>query len=523
MSSSGRWRNLDAVTEITPSLLVRTQFSASGHEIALTDLSHIWQTSATKDEVVQQASEIGSSIDPGQDDEQFNIFLSKIESAITGEDGTTLELRNADKDGTFIAIDLSAKLPRPLPPFTWTLNLQLLPRQDTERLLISPLLRQASQLQQQIQQLIAELHDKDRVISKICDRLETSGNDLTTVFPGVSNIKTNRKKGQREQLAKHVKGLGDFDEAAWKAQAEARRDDGDLASAEMNDVLRGLPAVAATSSTQAAWWRNLDNISANKTNGEAKFTRTTVARHESTVADDDDFQTQSTPPHLKRISPQDEPEQQTVQPAPTVASPSAKNSTNTVADDDDSTTEDEDDLDTAPSRSQVAKAVPSETSHQKAPSPSPRKLGTFGGRSANKSAPDAHDTTPKEQTSGPEAKPRSKLGKIGGKDKSTEVAPSEPKADATASDADARPKKMGMMGGKRASGDVRSPIEDAAQEPVTNDSLHEKQERPARASAKAKSPAPRENSEERADRKRDMLKRELEEKAKAPAKKKRKF
>ena len=47
--------------------------------------------------------------------------------------------------------------------------------------------------------------------------------------------------------------------------------------------------------------------------------------------------------------------------------------------------------------------------------------------------------------------------------------------------------------------------------------------RSSRSTERHQTPPQRETSEERADRKRDQLKRELEEKAKAPAKKKRKF
>jgi hypothetical protein len=390
-------------------------------------------------------------------------------------------------------------------------------------------------LHQQIEQLVRELHDKDRVISKICDRLETSGNDLTTVFPGVSNVKTSRKKGQREQLAKHVKGLADFDERGWKAQRVFMEGSETMDAQQMNVVLRDLPISqddTKVSSATDSWWQHLGKSSQSHINGrysaglQSNSPQTRTTRKEPQADEsmrDDEFQTQSTPPHLKHTPLRERPVSEHEESEPSVAS-HGRNETNAVVEDgDESTTEDDDDdLDVAPRISVVSQTAASSTSQKKAPSPSPRKLGTFGGRSEEAQIPARQEATPDEIP--PAAKPRTKLGKIGGKAKAQGTPTPEPPVEKHSLSPQTRSTKVGVIGGKRAATESSATHEDGRDEAVAENQTAVKEERPSRAETKTDSSAPRETSQERADRVRDELKRKLEEKEKAPPKKrKRKF
>ena len=530
MSTIPYWRVLNAGVENAPKLLVQAQFGDSGYEIELTDLSHIWRENVTKEDIIQRAADTGSSIDPGQDTEQYWIFLSKIESALNTENGTALSLLAANNDGAVLTMDLSAKLPHPLPAFVWNLQLELQPRQDTERLLVTPLIHQANRLKQQIDQLVNELQDKDRVISKICDRLETSGNDLTTVFPGVSNIKTSRKKGQREQLAKHVKGLADFDYLNWRAQHASVGSKEEMDDFQLDHVFSYLPKSDSTeSSYHADWWQSLSSHSQNQPkfrNGagsnSASQRKNPNPRHDADESmQDDDFQIQSTPPHLQHQSLPDA--NRFDKSASNSASPVAAEKPATIENGDDSETEDEeDDLDATPRKLPPNPASPPRLSQPKPALPAPRKLGTVGGHSAAKHSLPLEAAAPEEKPI--EAKPRSKLGKIGGKAKAMEVPAPEPQDDDEDDDlnatAPAKPAKVGVIGGKRSAPQAEG---DGVKEDMPKGAAAEEETRSARATTKTKSPPPREDSQERADRKRDQLKRQLEERAKAPAKKKRKF
>ncbi len=550
MAADGNWKVLDLDLENVPKLFVKCHLDSTGYSIQTTDLSRLWEERLSKTECIQRASDSGSSIDPSQDDEQFSILLGKIETAFNHEHDTSLQLRTSDEDDGNLAIEISAALPKPLSAFKWTIELRLQEPQYLATQLVTPLLHQASQLQYQIDQLVHELQNKDRVISKICDRLETSGNDLTTVFPGVSNIKTSRKKGQREQLARHVKGLADFDEDAWKAQSYQGLDHDELTDGELNSVLGNLPKVEAQDSggDRDGGWNHLDPGAA--VPRRKRPVATSPAQHDVAMVEDEDiqdsmFQRQATPPGLKQQHATSQQGHESDHVVETREGRASDAILPNVADDGQSTTEDEDDLDAAPKQ-----AVPTRTRrsitpqrHSAQPSPklpnrklgniggqkrqesalvqpSPRKLGTVGGRSSQSVLP----SSSKESTPAiisPESKPRAKLGAIGGRAKKTLPAVTESEPSEQGSPPPTKGHKMGTIGGKRSKeGSIDGTV---AEGPTRSENDEDELPSRARALTKEATPPPRETSQERANRKRDQLKRDLEEKAKAPVKKKRRF
>lgn len=518
------WKVLGIDSPAIPRILVKCSFDNSGYQIELTDLSRVWAHRLSKNDIIERASDLGSSIDPSEDDEQYKILLGKIESALNCEDGTSLNISSGKgEDDSLLRIDLRAPLPKPLPPFRWTLELHRQSQEYIEAEIVTPLILQSSNLVRQVQQLINGLHDKDRIISKICDRLETSGNDLTTVFPGVSNIKTSRKKSQREQLAKHVKGLEDFDEATFKQDAHSASTDAEMASHVMNEVFRNLPVGRSTHQGSSDWWQRLgkgrelipdkdDVKSSDRDHHDNHVERSRSVGNFERQAEsfqDEDFQRQGTPPHLKTGDSQ----HHSMSPHAVKTSSQVQSQANDHLDDE-STTDEEDDLD-APS-GKVGTQNPQATPKRNQISDSPRKLGAIGGRSSQTRdgrVSDAGVDVPKQH---------SKLGAIGGKSKAPEAG-LETTERTSSTQKSPSPKKtiMGMIGGKKATRSSSPPVATESFAP----SAPAKEVTPTRSTppAKVTTPAPQENPEERADKKRDQLKRELDEKAKAPVKKKRKF
>ncbi len=527
------WKVLSADLPNDTRLLVQSYSSPiTGFCVKLTDLSRIWSESLSRDEIIERASRIGSGVDPGEDEEQFKICVGKIESALNGENATSFKISSNEEQGQNLLLSLSAPLPDPLPPFKWTMYLQREPEHRIESELLSPLLLQADSLKQQIQQLVNQLHDKDRIISKICDRLETSGNDLTTVFPGVSNIKTSRKKTQREQLAKHVKGLQDFDENIWKQHQVFPDECGPVKPDTINSVFQDLPTPLNKPGEQqpTKWWQHLDRgfriTRAPRVTvkegllGNARGLsdpKSSSLNRDDNDPEHDQFQRQYTPPHLNHHSNDDD----------TLGHNTGNVETNqthlpiernAAREGDESTTDDDDDLD-APLKSPAREKLHSPIAEKQATA-SPRKIGLLGGRATQPSSTFLTTNTPSEPAEKP--RPRSRLGAIGGKRENSVSGPVPSKpANVQATQTSSPSKsKLGAIGGKRAV-DIHSPIPKAADEPLeSSDDLTAGH---ARSSEKANTPPPRETSEERADRKRDQLKRDLEDKAKAPVKKKRKF
>ena len=529
MASSPGWRTLALGDTETPRLLVKSHFTTSGYDVQLTDLSRVWSEKLVKRDIMLRAWDMSTSIDPSESDEQFQVFLDKIEGALRGKEGTRLRLLPSDADT--LNLQLVAPLPKPFEPLTWNLKLRRKPEEALTDSLVTPLLSQAGNLQAQIESLVSELRDKDRVISKITDRLENSGNDLTTVFPSASKIKAKKGQSQRAQLAQYVPGLEQFDESVWRAKVETTtRDDGNM-WASMDELLRDLQPSATTSAEDAAsneWWLNAGTASDSAPSVEPQQddagSEPAVngrSGDEDVSMAGDDFQRQETPDRVKRRASVRDSDSETV------ASTEKQVSIDQQVDKDgDSSTEDEDDLDAVPQRKKAeVPSRPAARSSTPMSSAGPqKKLGALGGRPPKRTSPSpARDAPPTPRKQAP--KPRAKLGAIGGKVKSSqpamEVEHNSGDIEAEAASPPRKTKKMGVIGGKKAQATAAT-----SKSPDATPSPHIKEEMPSQQSrgpAREPTPPPRETSQERADRNRDHLNKELEQKAKAPAKKKRKF
>jgi len=86
--------------------------------------------------------------------------------------------------------------------------------------IIKPLWTLANKQQEQIQDLLHRLKEKDHVISKLLDHVESSNNDLVTIFPSTAGMKATREISKREQATQLVPGLRPFDEVTWQHENE---------------------------------------------------------------------------------------------------------------------------------------------------------------------------------------------------------------------------------------------------------------------------------------------------------------
>jgi hypothetical protein len=591
------WKHLRVANEKLPPLLINADLSSLGYIIKLTDLSRIWVETLSRDDVITRARKRNCSIDPGEDDSQQRIFLDKLESALNQDGKTNLSI-SATNDGT-LKLHLEAPLPSPLPAFKWEVDLE---RSNDSKLgaeLVSPLLRRAHTLNHHMELLIAELQAKDKVIAKITDRLETSGNDLTAVFPGVSNVKLTRGTSQLEQLGRHIRGLGKFDEETWKAQLNTANDTAALPQSAEDAIFASLPqsGTGSNNTDQAAnWWQqipagqhiDLEEEGLRDAPNGAGMTSDQLIEQETAdvdVSELDGFQRQATPPRLRSHSPptarQDDVEMGgTGEPAPP----------------DEDSTEDEDDLDrpsqkpstshkrthheTAAAQTAQASGESSSQSPPPASTPAAQTSSTARGPFTHEEDTDDDDldgpsqssqkatstsqlaSRQKSQTTQPAASPttistkspqRKTIGKLGGRlptkpaHKSPtpppEEEPSDPPPTINSSLPDPQPKpkaKLGMIGGAKAK--TRAPSPPPPTAPATSTARSaaatarhstatpEPQPRPRSSRAQERQEdrtvepaAVRQTEAERADAKREALKRELEQKAKAPVKKKRKF
>lgn len=596
-----QWKHLRVQNGQLPSLLVKAAFDKHGYSIKLTDLSRIWSETLSKDEIVTRAKKHNCSIDPGEDVGQYNIFLDKLQSAVNQDDKTNLAI-SFTNDGK-LKMHLDAPLPSPLPTFEWELDLKRIHDSVTSAELVSPLLRRAHILNHCIESLVAEIQAKDKVIAKITDRLETSGHDLTAVFPGVSNVKLTRGESQQEQLGRHIRGLGKFDEATWKTQVAAANDTNALPESSEDAVFASLPQPSTASDDAdktADWWQQIpvgqhidldERTSGDAPGGDGDVLNSQQSPMKQDTSDVDaseldNFQRQATPPRLRSHSPPparqndvdmggtSEPalsdEESTededdldrpsktyakraspaaaAQPSPEAPSPSSPRASNIATQPsttrgpfthEEESDDDDDDLDAPSQPSQKASSTSQLASRQKSQTPQPttttttttkpsprRTLGKLGGRLPAKSKSKSPTPPSEEEHSGHprtanrpltdgQPKPKPKLGTIGG---------SKAKAQAKAQSPTSPPAALPTSTTRSAAATTRQSKEEATPEPQPRPKSSRQQEKQQHADKTAETKAAVEQTEgERADAKREALKRELEAKAKAPVKKKRKF
>lgn len=539
------WKTLPLAN--LPRLLIQTHFDHAGYKVQLTDLSRIWSDTLTTKEITLQAEEQRCSIDASDPDNRQHLF-HKIQSAFQGDEDTTLNIYS--QDGATLRIDVTAPLPRPLAPLRWSLRLTRQPDSAMATNLVNPLLLQARNLQNQIQSLIELLGAKDKVISKITDRFEASGNDISVVFPGASNSKIRRStnSSQRAQLASYVKGLGDFDKEAWRQQTEATSQAGSLNKKEIEALLEDLPTSSgvAPDGDAAAWWEQLGSPGSASRASRNTTPAVPNQRSRSAVSYEDEFEKQTTPTRLRGLDEDGDVDMTELEPRKTGATQGH----------DDSSTEDED-LD-APATRKTSQARPA-SSHraQNIPRPSDMeqhtslavqsklRFGAFGGKHKTPQPDSDAETEISRTTPQPAAAPASpakpRFGKIGGK---TQARPSaSPPPDPQASFRTTKPKlRMGTFGGKSKldvpapadsgtggaspvkagttpTGDGRTPAAKASSSAGTTPDPASRGRTP-----EVKLPSPvRETSEERRARRREELKKMETGASKGPVKKKRKF
>jgi hypothetical protein len=553
------WRPLDPNSRADPklpALLFSAIFRPDSYTIHLTDLTHIWSETLWRHDVFQRSKDENTSIDP-RDGDQLRVLLDKIRLGIEGGSSSTLVLTvNDDPGRPGITLNITVDLPGGLHPLEWPVHLTSSPQLLLTEQLMIPLLEVQQMRMREMSSLANILQEKDLVIQKLIDKLDSQGTQLGQVFPQVAGKSS--RKSDRKIAEEKVKGLKMFNMEAWRQglkndePLDIRRLAGQVfGNVGPLDINNNSPSHVLK--IPEDWWEtikgNTFGIHSSKFTlpGHSKARKDHIStehspKEEETVEDDADFQLQATPPHLS----------------------STKQKAAVQQPADDSTEDDDDDLDAPSQRSKVADNVFPSQPPQRSPGKLPKKLGTVDGRrELPNPIPEDDGETTDGSTPSPvrrrhsreeghkspmavpsPAKPKRTIGTIGGKKtppELEEVPPAKEQVKASRG-------RLGQIGGKNkeATPSPHQPAVDSVvtppklaveartnpsmlQGPKSTGAMHrtgktseEARGRGVKKEPETKSP-PRETSEERANRKREQLRMELAEKAKAPVKKKRKF
>ncbi|KAF2494288.1 XLF-domain-containing protein [Lophium mytilinum] len=287
-----------------PPLFLKTSFKSREYAIYVTDLSRVWSEQldeyAIKERGTSEDNHFGNI-----DKSNFGDLLETVASALKQSDGNSHKII-LESTGELI-LQAKLALPEPLDPFNWNFHLELLPLEDISKQLTLPLLASSFKQRTQINDLVHHLQEKDKVISKLLDQLDSINIDLTTVFPSITGLRGSKKTIKREQAAKHVPGLRTFREDEWRSTSTSST----AAPSTIDEVMEnmatdmhvGLSGDVEIGDQDELWWTHLNEFSQPK---EVTLPTKAVAIEDEameTEDDDDEFQRQATPPHLKKAEP----------------------------------------------------------------------------------------------------------------------------------------------------------------------------------------------------------------------------
>ncbi|KAK8166556.1 XRCC4-like factor-domain-containing protein [Phyllosticta citrichinensis] len=371
-------------------LFIKPQISPSSYTVLITDLCHIWEESLDRKQIIRRALELETSIDPTEGLDQLQLLLEKIESAVHGSKGTSVKLARRGPD-LALRLRLTIPLPAPLEDLKWEMAMTPSSEVGVKEHLTLPLLAKAQEQRSQIDDLIGHLNAKDHVITKLLDKLEGTGFDLSSVFPGIAGTRGSKHSTPREQVARQVHGVGAFDVESWRSSRNftSSTDDSLILSAISSMRLHGEGEIDVVDR-----WLSRLPADFDEARREEPVRRIIESGAEGLVQDasgtqdDDVFERQATPPHLRKTKP------------------------------DLGKLSDDDDLDAPPkktSQSRPNTQTSSDASQvQQQPSQiGPRKLGKLGGAVKTSSPPENTPSSSRAMERPTIASPK-KLGKLGG-------------------------------------------------------------------------------------------------------------
>ena len=260
---SGAWKPLAAVSSVGTEapLLIKASFTATSYSIYLTDLSQLWSESLDRRQIIRRALDAETSIDPSEGTDQLNLLLQKIQGAFAGQHESRLVLSWSGVD-KHLLLDISTSLPAPLHSLEWRSCLVPAPPALLTTELFLPCLRQQVLIISETRSLLELLKEKDHVISRLVDKLQSTGIEMSAVFPGAAGLRSTKNANSREVAARMVKGLGEFEEPKWRKDVRASFSPPTNISELVQNVFSNNMSESLETNTEqgdSMWWEHLKN------------------------------------------------------------------------------------------------------------------------------------------------------------------------------------------------------------------------------------------------------------------------
>ena len=306
--TSWRLLNLELESYKAPPLLTRFDVMATGYTIILTDLIHVWSEDMNHEQINHRALAEGTSVDPSEGPNQLRILLDKLQASLSGESDSRLDLKTSPHHG--LVLRITANLPSPLPPLRWAMALSRAPSARLTRELVCPLLVAQIDQAQRLSALERCIKEKDHVIRKLLDAVQSSDIDVASVFLNVQGHMTGKKKLSWDRAGEVIKGLRAFSQDSWRNEGileeGSHRDVTDLLRQSFSspfEVSASNLKLLDGALTEDRWWKHLRSSSEARANGSLSMAGRVKRKHkepeksaimhgsnEASNSSDDDFQ-----------------------------------------------------------------------------------------------------------------------------------------------------------------------------------------------------------------------------------------
>lgn len=512
-----------------PPMLYRYETGTSSYCLTISDLTQCWRETLDRRQIIKRSFELDTSIDPSESAEQLRIFLASTEDGFLHNGDASLEVQSYD--GEQIELTLAHPLPGSLAPLKWRFLLEKQNAKFFSEQMVLPMFRQRLMDQSALSSLRRIIKEKDHVISRLFGAIQTNGVSLNGVFPGFPLSKSMQTKSiSRQALGKIVQEMSEFDDIGW----EINQKEQDVTSGSPEDIVEKLFSASTEvpddcfHALDLTKWRQkilnadrfsmspskrkqiaVDVSSRESTSQPNKVSKADTDRLTSSLNVQQNVKANTLPLHLSR----------TENIANSVSTEEEGISSSAISkklvDEDASTTDESSEKERAQS------GQPHQSKNHPAATGDPTSTATpgLGGQlddDDDGEAPSEPLLPPVSDAPAPSPAAKgkkNKIGKIGGK-KQTDVESPVQQLDANKSDS--KPLRNKLRSQRGPSPEPTSKIHGLSDERLKRD----------------KAPQPRQENtevsddddrEERANRKREALKRELEAKSHATAKKKRRF
>ena len=235
-----------------PPLYVKPEIREKGYRVAITDVVRIWEEVLDWKEVVKRSLNENTAIDLLEDD-QRSVFFDYLRSPFAGETDTALAIYPGRRD-TELTLRLHAKLPPPFNTLVWNFYLKIQPQECLAEAFTFPALLRLKESEESNTLLMNGLREKDRVIAKLMNRLQSMRVALSDVYPNIRPPKGKSSHKDDSIFHRKVAGLKPFDEEQLHEAKKAPPSSDTTA----NLLVNGLdPAGDMGWRAPKAWWDHI--------------------------------------------------------------------------------------------------------------------------------------------------------------------------------------------------------------------------------------------------------------------------